>query len=141
MSNIYTFIDDDGKNIHIDSVALREWCMKTKPEIFLLPMNYKVAKDFYHDNVISVARVKELMKRDHLDPIIMVKDGTTGKNGYPNAMLVDGHHRYYLAYKQGKKFIEGYFLELFQWKPFQLHGLPSITKDQLRDVPITKRDY
>jgi hypothetical protein len=141
--NIYSFVGDDGENIHIDSEALRQWCMMTKPEIFLLPLNYELLKMFERDNVISMERVFELSLdiKKSLEPIIMVKDGTIGENGAPNALLVDGHHRYALHCLGGKKHIEGHFLEVAQWKPFQLHDIPDMTKDQLRAAPITKRDY
>jgi hypothetical protein len=141
MPNIYTFVGDDGENIHINAIGLRKWCIDNKPEILWIPLDYEIAKSFVRDNVISLDRVKELMLRPNLDPIIMVKDGTFGSNGGPNALLVDGHHRFYLAYKQKKIVIEGYFLEVWQWKPFQLHGLPNMTKEQLRKKPITKRNY
>jgi hypothetical protein len=139
--NIYSFVGDDGENIHIDSESLRQWCVMAKPEIFLMPLKYELVAEFKRDNVISPARVVELAQRKHLDPIIMVKDGTTGSNGNPNALLVDGHHRYAVACLRGQFAIEGHFLEVEQWKPFQLHDIPDMTKDQLRAAPITKRDY
>jgi len=143
MKNIYTFVGDDGENIHIDSDALRIWCEVTKPEIFLIPLKYELLIDFERDNVISMERVYELSMdiKKSLEPIIMVKDGTIAKNGYPNAMLVDGHHRYALHCFGGKQHIAGYFLEVEQWKPFQIHGIPDMTKEQLRAKPITKRNY
>jgi hypothetical protein len=139
--NIFTFVADDGENVHIDSEALRLWCKLAKPEVFWIPLKYELAKEFVRDNVISVERVAELSKRKDLDPIIMVKDGTIGENGHPNAMLVDGHHRYYLACLAKLEVIPGHFLEVDQWKPFKLNGIPSVTADQLRRMPVTKRNY
>lgn len=141
MSNHYTFVGDDGVTTHINSEGLRLWCVANKPEIFLMPMRNDVAKQMIPDNVVSMARVRELSTRKNLDPIIMVKDGTIGKNGYPNVMLVDGHHRYFLAYLRKQEFIEGYFLEEPQWRPFQIHWLADVSKDELRRRPITKRNY
>lgn len=139
--NIYSFVGDDGENIHIDSEALRQWCLLIKPEIYSIPLKYELVIEFRRDNVISQERVAELSKRKNLDPIIMVKDGTTGSNGTPNALLVDGHHRYVLACLRKQFIIEGHFLEVAQWKPFQLHDIPDMTKEQLRAAPITKRNY
>lgn len=140
--NIFTFIDKDGVNVHIDSEGLRQWCLKTNPEIFSLPLNYTLAHEMLRDNVVSLERVRELITRKvRLDPIIMVKDGTIGSNGHPNAMLVDGHHRFFIACASGWSHIEGYFLEYSEWKPFQIHGLPSVTREQLKASPITKRNY
>jgi hypothetical protein len=139
--NLYTFVGDDGENIHIDSIKLRLWCIENKPEIFWIPLKYELAAEFLRDNVISIERAKELSKRKDLDPIIMAKDGTIGANGGPNALLVDGHHRYFLACMSKMQAIPGHFLEVEQWKPFQLHGLPNLTKEQLIKSPITKRNY
>lgn len=139
--NVYTFVGDDGENIHIDSEALRVWCMLTKPEVFWIPLKYELAYDFIRDNVVDPFRIQELAKRKDLDPIIMVKDGTLGDNGHPNAMLVDGHHRYFIACMCKMEVIPGYMLEVEQWKPFQLHGIPKMTKEQLVRTPVTKRDY
>jgi hypothetical protein len=139
--NIYSFVGDNGENIHIDSPKLRLWCIENKPEIFWIPLKYELLLEFRRDNVISQQRVIELSKRKHLDPIIMVKDGTIGANGGPNALLVDGHHRFVLACLRKLLVIEGHFLEVEQWKPFQIHGIPNMTKDQLRAAPITKRNY
>jgi hypothetical protein len=141
MPNIYSFVADDGTNIHINSEGLRLWCIENKPEIFWIPLKYELLEEFKRDNVFSMERVVELSKRKHLDPIIMVKDGTIGANGGPNALLVDGHHRYVLACMRKQSHIEGYFLEVEQWKPFQIHWLRDLTAEELRARPITKRNY
>jgi len=141
METIFSFVEDDGTNIHINAGALRLWCIENKPEIYSLPLNYDLMEIFERDNTISPERVEELSKRKDLDPIIMVKDGTLGSNGHPNAIIVDGHHRYALACLRGQQYIEGYFLEEAQWRRFQIFGLPDITAEQLRKSPVTKRDY
>ena len=141
MNSVYSFVANDGTNVHINSEGLRQWCIANKPEIFWLPMNYEVAKQFIPDNVVSMDRVRELSTRKNLDPIIMVKDGTFGSNGHPNGMLVDGHHRYFLAFLRKQPVIEGYFLEESQWKPFQIHWLRDLSAEELRRRPVTKRDY
>jgi hypothetical protein len=141
MSNIFSFVGDDGTNIHVNAEKLRLWCIENKPEIFLLPLRYELLNNFKRDNVVNPERVLELASRKDLAPIIMVKDGTIGGNGYPNAILVDGHHRYALACLRGQKYIDGYFLEEAQWRPFQIHWLRDLTAEELRARPVTKRDY
>jgi hypothetical protein len=141
MPNIYSFVADDGTNVHIDSELLRLWCILNKPEIFWLPLRYELLDQFKNDNVISEERVIELSKRNNLDPIIMVKDGTIGNNGGPNVMLVDGHHRYVLACLRKQAHIAGHLLEVEQWRPFQIHWLRDITAEELRARPVTKRNY
>jgi hypothetical protein len=141
IDGIYTFIDNDGVNTHIDAEGLRKWCAANKPEVFWIPLNYEIALQMMKDNVIAAERIVELSNRKDLDPIIMCKDGTFGDNGGPNCMMVDGHHRYYLACLSKMEAIPGYFLDVEQWKPFQLHGLPNITRDQLIAAPILRRKY
>jgi hypothetical protein len=141
METVFSFVCDDGTNIHVNAGALRLWCIENKPEICWLPLNYDLMKIFKTDNTVSSERIVELSKRKDLDPIIMVKDGTIGSNGHPNAILVDGHHRYALACLRGQKYIEGYFLEEAQWRPFQIFGLRDVTAEDLRNSPVTKRDY
>jgi hypothetical protein len=147
INGIYTFVDDDGTNIHINAEGLRQWCAANKPEIFNIPLRPEVAVDMIKNNVISMERVHELAGRKNLDPIIMCKDGTFGDNGGPNIMIVDGHHRYVLICcacafdPKREKIILGYVLEVEQWKPFQIHGLPNVTKEDLIKQPITKRNY
>jgi hypothetical protein len=143
---VFTFIADDGENIHIDTVELRTWCVGqlklAQLEVFNIPLKYDLAATFIPENVISPDRVLELAERpiESLDPIIMVKDGTITNNA-PNCMLVDGHHRFFLACLRKWTHIPGHLLEVPQWKPFQLHNLPSLTKDQLRRSPLLKRHY
>jgi hypothetical protein len=143
---IFTFVADDGENYHIDTHALRDWCVAQeklgKLEIFNIPLKYDLAATFIPENVIAPDRVFELAERpiESLDPIIMVKDGTETNNA-PNVMLVDGHHRFFLACLRKWTYIPGHLLEVSQWKPFQLHNLPSITREQLRRSPLLKRNY
>jgi hypothetical protein len=143
---IFTFVADDGTNYHIDTHALRDWCVGqlklAQLEVFLIPLKYDLAATFIPENVIAPARIRELSQRPvaSLDPIIMAKDGTLTNNA-SNVMLVDGHHRFFLACLRKQTFIEGHLLEPSQWKPFQLHNLPSITKEQLRRSPLLKRNY
>jgi hypothetical protein len=138
---IYSFVADDGENVHIDSNGLRLWCEKTKPEVFWIPLRYELINEFIRDNSVSPFRIQELAFRKSFDPIIMVKDGTFGDNGGPNVMLVDGRHRYFIACMAKLEVIPGYMLEVDQWKPFQLHGIPDVTKEELKARPINKRNY
>jgi hypothetical protein len=139
--NIFTFISDDGENINIDAEGLRIWCIANRPEVFNLPVKPELGRQFLFENVVSVERAWELIVRKNFDPIIMVKDGTYGDNGGPNTMLVDGHHRYFIACVAQWAYIPGHLLEVEQWKPFQMHGLPDLTKEELIAKPITKRNY
>lgn len=144
---IYTFIDNDGVNIHIDSDNLRLWCLKNIAalELFSIPIREGIAVEMVKNNVLSLDRVLELRQRrlkgERFDPVIMVKDGTTGSNGAPNVMLVDGHHRYFIAASDKEPIIKGWVLEIEQWKPFQVEPSIKLTQQQLIDLPPTKRNY
>src|SRR5277367_5987589 len=122
-------------------MLLRKWCISHRPEIFLIPIRAHVAEKMIPENSIAIDRVIELSVRNNLDPIIMVKDGTSDAKGAPNVLLVDGHHRYFLAYIRKQELIQGYLIEEPQWRPFQIHWMPDLTKEQLIKTPITKRRY
>lgn len=139
---IYTFIErDTGRNIHVDSELLRQWCAANRStlEVVLTPVEERIAKTFLTGNVIDVDHVVEVGQMKHLDPIIY---GITeiGANGHPDVLLIDGHHRYFLAAVKGEPLIPSYLLKPEQWKPFEIIGLPSQTEDELIATP-TKAQY
>lgn len=139
---IYTFVDNSGVNINIASQRLHDWCAAAGLEPQLAPVDRDLSKTFIRDNAVSRDRVKELMKRKDLAPIILCKDGTfSTKNGGPNVYLVDGHHRYVLYSALKLPYIPAYCLEVEQWKPFEIEGLSDISREALRDIPILKRSY
>ena len=139
--HIFTSVDQDGNNTNIDVTGLYAWCQANKPEVFLLPMLPGLAGEYIGNKIVDLDRVKELKRRRHLTPIIMCKDGTYGDDGAPNVLLVDGHHRYVLAALMERKHFKAHMLEEEQWRPFQLHGLPTMTQEQLLATPNRKRDY
>lgn len=143
MKTIYTFVDMEGNNINIDSAKLRLWCLQANLEIVLTPIDHKLAASFLTQNVISLKRVQQLLDNFQLleEPIIFCKDGTYHTDGGANVMLVDGHHRYFTKAYLNMRFIESYLLEVEQWKPFQMHDLPNITREQLESIPVITRDY
>jgi hypothetical protein len=137
---IYTFVAEDGSNTHVDSEKLREWCAANREtlEWFYTPVKPEIAKSFERDNVIDVVHAIRVASMDKLDPIIYGKTGTLGANGGPDVILIDGHHRYYVAWKLGSDMIPGYVLEPEQWREFEIIGLPSLTEEQLRRAPTSK---
>lgn len=147
---IYTFITPSGENINIAASKLRLHCMgldsgpTLRPayrfKVFDFPIRPALAESFVHDNIISTARVIELLTKPRLDPIIAaVYDHDA--NGLPNVMLVDGHHRYYLAHAMKLPHIPAFVLQPEEWHPFQISGCPTISQDELRSIPITPRNY
>lgn len=137
---IYTHVLPDGTNVNIDSIRLRAWCIAMRPPIKLLPVDQKQAQSYLRDNVVSMDRCLQLLTKDKLDPIIFAKDGQF-TNGLPDAFHVDGHHRYALAGMCGLRFIPSHLLELHEWKPFQIEGVPPITREFLEAMPVTARSY
>lgn len=140
---IFTHVHEDGTNIHIASNRVHDWCQKTRPPVAMLPVDAKLARSFVTDNIVSPERIKVLASRMHtspLTPVIMAKDGTF-TNGRPDVYFLDGHHRYVLYYILKRPLILSYCLEVEQWKPFQVIGLPSTTREALKAEPVTQRDY
>jgi len=136
-SAIYSFVDaETGENTHVDSEKLRQWCAANKAslEILLTPVDPQVALGFLEGNVIDLAHVARVQKMPKLDPIIYGKVGTL-TNGHPDVLLIDGHHRFFLAYAEGEPFIPAYILEPAQWQEFKIEGLPNMTEEQLRAKP------
>jgi hypothetical protein len=142
---VYTFVAEDGTNTHIDSARLRIWCEAGALSGMLkpcwVPVEPWIAKKFFADNTVSMTRVLELARgRTRLTPIIYAKDGGV-TNGRPDVMLVDGHHRYCLWAMLGAPACQAYVLAQAQWEPFKIAGLPSITADDLRSMPLQRREY
>lgn len=137
---IFTHVLPNGTNINIDSSRLHAWCKVMKPEIFLTPVDPKMARSFVDNNIASQARCIELLAKPQLAPIILCKDGTF-TDGRPDIFFVDGHHRYVLAYMLKLPFIPAHVLDLDQWQPFLIEGVPPITQEHLLAMPITPRNY
>lgn len=147
---IYTFIAPDGINTHIAASLLREWALRAKPEIVLTPTDRELARSFIRDNIVSKHRCLQLARRssageDIFEPILYCHDGGLTQ-GRPDVLLVDGHHRFFLASIWGQLFIKSHILTEAQWRPFQIassDGPFSIdtTSDDLRRKPITPRNY
>lgn len=144
---VFTYVQDDGTNINLDVVNLRAWCLTHVghthgPKLVRIPVEEVIARHFINDNIASLDRVTELSKRHLalLDPVILCRHGFN-PDGTQRDMYVDGHHRYVLAYMLHMKVLPAFFLESAQWSPFQIEGVPTMTKQELRDLPITKRNY
>lgn len=142
---IFTHVHADGSNIHIASNRVHDWVQRHKatlPTAFL-PVEPRLARSFVTDNIVSLDRVRVLASRIHakpLTPVIMAKDGTF-TNGRPDVYFLDGHHRYVLYYMLKCPAILAYCLEVDQWKPFQVLGLPPTTRERLKAEPVTPRSY
>ena len=140
---IYTYVDPEGNNIHIDSEKLRQWCADNASslEVVATPLNESIALSFLDNNVVDFHHLIEVRGMDKWDPIIYCADGTYSKvNGGPNVILADGHHRYFCAWTMGAEWVPAYVLEPAQWHPFQIDGLPQVTEEELRRAP-TKAAY
>lgn len=140
-SFIYSFVEKDtGKNTHVDSELLRKWCaehkeeLRAKEQIQLTPVTARIAVSFLEGNVIDLGHAAAVGKMETLDPIIYGKTGTI-TNDAPDVLLIDGHHRYFLAWATKTRFIPAYLLEPDQWRQFEIHGMPDLTEDMLRALP------
>jgi len=136
-SAIYSFVDAvTGENTHVDSEKLRQWCAANRAtlEILNTPVDPNIAVSFLDENIIDLVHAGRVSKMKHLDPIIYGKVGTV-THGNPDVLLIDGHHRFFVAYIQGSPLIPAYILEPEQWHQFKIEGLPAVTEEQLRAMP------
>lgn len=139
---IYTFVAKDGTNTNIASNRLFLWTEANKAtlKIELAPVDPKLAQSFLHQNIASLDRCLELLAKPKITPIIFCHDGSY-TDGRPDVLLVDGHHRYCLAGMLQLPVIPAYMLMVPQWEPFKILDLPSMSQDDLLNLPITPRSY
>lgn len=137
---IYSFVCNDGTNIHIATQPLRDWILKTKPQEVRVPIELRIAKKFLTENVVSLPRVTELIKRRAVDPIYFCRFQKL-ETGDLDVMLVDGHHRYTAAALSGAPFFPAHIIEFPDWQPFRVVNWIEFTQDELRNTPITPRNY
>jgi hypothetical protein len=139
---IYTFVDKrSGMNVNIASARLCAWCEGAELEVVGVPVNRRLAGSFIRDNIVAPKWCEHLLSLVEqgmaFPPVIFAKDGNE-TNGAPDVMLVDGHHRYFIAAMSGVRFIPAYVLEVEQWRPFEILGLRDTTAEALKAAPITK---
>lgn len=139
--HIYSFVGDDGENIHIASDRLRVWCQSARLERVWVPMDRAMAEKFVTDNVISLERVRQL-ELDPPDqeenPVVFCSTGTF-TDGNPDVVLADGHHRYYLHRED--EFVLSVLVGEREWRQFRISGIRDTTKDALREMPVLRRKY
>jgi hypothetical protein len=134
---IYVWVADDGTNVRIASVRLRNWVLLNQHlfEIFLVPVDPDMAKDWIRNKQCDPKRVMNLTYKERREPIIYCKRPTF-TNGRPDVFLVDGHHRYVRAAVDGDPFIECWLIEIPQWEPFKVIGAIDISQQQLAEAPL-----
>jgi hypothetical protein len=147
---IYTFVSPEGENISIHAGRLRQWQLARtpRPEWSLAPISPALAQRFDRENVTSrgriatmIGRIRALRNPFWIEPILFAADGTFTDAGAPNVLLVDGHHRYAAFAVLGLPMIPAWIIPPSEWEPFRITGLPDVTAQELRDLPITPRDY
>lgn len=139
---IYTFVANDGRNIHIHAERLRIWLASSGHKVEPVPVFPELVKDLLAHNVVDQRRCIELLGKEKLDPIIMCITGAPASHpSMPAYLLVDGHHRYTLAHMLKLPVIPGYFVKKRIWNKFRIVNVPALSKQQLEDLPITPRNY
>jgi len=140
-SSCFSFVAEDGTNIHVDSERLRKWCAENRERLKVVPtpIDKRIAKSFLHDNVVDAQHVERVLAMEALDPIIYGMTRTEAPGEAPDVLLIDGHHRYVAGAVVGATTIAAYLLEPEQWEPFRIGGLPTLSKEQLMLAPIKPR--
>lgn len=143
-SCVYTFVEPNGRNIHIDPIKLRAWCIENKPDVHLVPIQRSLLNRFIADNLISLDRVAELIERfsagEQPDPVIFAQTGIN-KDGSFDGLLVDGRHRYAICCLYRIPLINAYVLPKKIWIKFRIFGLRELTQEQLSAAPLSPRNY
>lgn len=143
---MYSFVGDDGENIHVATALLYEWVQRNKAnlEIVLTPIDPNRAASYIRTNVVSRKRCIEILRHlrqnGTLQPMIYAESGTY-THRLPDMYHIDGHHRFVCYAFLNRPFGDSYILQQHQWRPFQIVGVPDLTKDQLERMPIKQRDY
>jgi len=145
--SVYTFIRSSGENVHIASARLRAWCLQQDTQGKLERLRWPIPANFVSEclaeNIISIPHVQQLQwalphNLTDWEPIILAEGGTCTTDGNPNTMLVDGHHRAFIAYQAGCRFVICWALSPKQWQPFRIEGRHQFSKRELADYPIIK---
>jgi len=136
LDTLYTFVDGDtGENCDLASERLRQWCLRTLPAIVHIPVRADWVCSFMRDGAINQARLCALhaiyTKGVQMEPIIFCMTDNRTHTG----MMVDGHHRYVVAYLEKHRSIMAHTLSRAEWHPFRVSGLPSVTEKELVSEP------
>lgn len=143
---IWTYVHADGTNLHLDVTGLRAKFLLNPAfdhKVFDLPLSLDLAKDYIRNNIVSLTRIEELAKRysqtepKRIEPILLCDSTKEDTDVYH----VDGHHRYVLWALLKVPSIRALCIPYDLWQPFRVIGLPPLTQDALRAMPITKRNY
>lgn len=142
-SPVYTWIANDGTNIHVDSNKLRAMLLNGPRlwEIFLTPVYPDIARGYITDHVVDMSRVQALDDGRKLDPIIFGRFDAGRQPSYPDTLHIDGHHRYVLYALKRFQVIPTYLVPEVEWRKFEVTGLMNLSQDQLRAAPTKQRNY
>lgn len=139
---IYTWVRDDGINFNVATSRLLAWINdrgRTKVLKQLLPVTRDMVNKFIAEGAVSPERIKQLVEGPPaLDPIILCLTGRYDINGVPGpeAMLVDGRHRYTIHALLGLPQVAAYIVRPQHWARFQIAGLMPLTKEEHARVPV-----
>lgn len=148
--HVFTHVLPSGENIHIDVSGLRS-AVVLNPNFDhqrkLIPIDPHLAHTFVRDNIVSPQRVVQLMGRHRheadllrMEPLVFCADGSF-TDGAPDVFFVDGHHRYVMCAVFQLTSAPAYIVPPDFWARFRISGLPSISQQELLDLPIRPRNY
>jgi hypothetical protein len=143
---VYSFVDRAGEGTHIASARLTAHVSTNsdKHEIFHVPVDEQLAQRFIDERSVSLHWCHLLMEhmlansdqdRVKVAPIIFAE--TCDHEGVSH-LLVDGHHRYVLFAIAKLPLIPAIILPEHVWRMFEIIGHPSISREELRAMPIVK---
>jgi hypothetical protein len=135
MEMVYSFVSDDGENIHIATTRLLAWCEENEPEIVVTPIEAKVAVQFIQERAVSRERCAWFLshREELVKPIIVGEADRAWRGSQVLHYLIDGHHRYVVYATLRIPLIKTHILTRDIWTQFQISGIPDISKEQLID--------
>jgi hypothetical protein len=125
---IFTHIADDGTQTMFAVERMVKWCADTRQRIYETPVDVDFAKFCLERRGIEQHRLNRLTALDLIVPVLYCEwpDGSH--------LLVDGHHRYVLAARLGRKTIRGHVLKERQWRPFVVEGAAPVSQAALANT-------
>jgi len=104
---------DDESHVHFNITRLEQWLERNPHEIVRIPVDKEFAKVLPEMRGLEQHRLKRLLDNPKWAPPIilaMMPDGT--------GLIVDGNHRYYVAYALGWEHLKAYAVDVSIWGKF-----------------------
>lgn len=138
---MYSFVGDDGANIHVAVERLHYWVQNheeelvRKKQLWLTPIAPAMVLKFIQAGLVNRERILSLTDHEMRHPIIYGKE-KKGRMARVDMYLLDGRHRYVRAFHDKQESIKAYVLKPKQWMQFRISDIPDIDQETLNRLPV-----